>query len=165
MEIRTGDVEVYIHVGLALAFAQNLERVIVNSLVAIELIPQSPDPITLDWQKKYDSYTDRKYEKTFGQLVNDLKNLIPLPPDVESILEEAKKKRNFLVHHSFRKHTGGIINPSQVDGFILELKDAQAYFQMVELRLLEFVLPFHEGSAFAPILKDYLDRKKKARSS
>lgn len=146
--------QLYFQAGLALARAQLLERVIVNALVAIEILPgQRENPIpSEEWKRKYDEYVGEKYELTFGRLIRALKSVASVPLDLVQILEEALKARNSLIHHFFRKHDASVINPIQSGVAIQELIEVQSLFQMAEQRLVTFMIPIYERYAVIPEL-------------
>ncbi len=154
------ETELYLHAGLALARAQLLERVIVNALVAIEIIPeQRENPISFEeWEKKYDEYIGEKYGLSLGRLIKALKSVASVPPDLERVLEEALKVRNTLIHRFFRTHHDSVLNPSLSGGAIQELVEAQKLFQVAEQNLVSFMRPIYERYAVTPALRQYLEQ-------
>lgn len=156
------ETELYLQAGIALARAQLLERVIVNALVAIEILPkQREKPISADeWEKKYDDYVAKKYRSTLGPLIEGLKKVATVPPDLESILGDALMARNFLVHNFFRTHSESVLNPLSSESAIRELLKAQKLFRMAEERLVAFTFPIYERYAVIPELGQYLQQRR-----
>ena len=157
--METPEVEIYLHAWLALASAQVLERAVINSLVYTEIIPEQRErPIPSDeWEKKYDVYVGEKYEKTLGLLINALKKLTPVPPELERTLKDALEKRNFLVHRFFRVHSDAVIGLAKNENALQQLSEAQRVFQSAEKMLREFMRPAHERYAVTEPLRKYLE--------
>lgn len=88
--------EVYAHYGLAIYYAQCLERALCILLVA-ENAPNLRKISRADYEKMLESL----FRQPFGSLIKRLSKIIDIPSDFEKNLREVLKKRNWLVHHYF----------------------------------------------------------------
>jgi hypothetical protein len=90
-----GEKEVYAFFGLASFSAQVLEKGIINMVVAFRCKGLR---IT---RSEFDTLYAEHNKKTFGQLLNRARKIISIPDDIDSLLDEALLKRNWLMHHYF----------------------------------------------------------------
>jgi hypothetical protein len=90
-----GEKEVYAFFGLASYSAQVLEKGITIMVVAFRCKGLR---IT---RSEFDTLYAEHNKKTFGQLLVRARKIISIPDDIDSLLEEALLKRNWLMHHYF----------------------------------------------------------------
>ncbi|MFZ3149899.1 MAG: hypothetical protein WA137_12790 [Methanothrix sp.] len=90
-----GEKEVYAFFGLASYSAQVLEKGITIMVVAFRCKGLR---IT---RSELDTLYAEHNKKTFGQLLVRARKIISIPDDIDSLLEEALLKRNWLMHHYF----------------------------------------------------------------
>ena len=90
-----GSKEVFAFFGLASYHAQVLEKGLTIIVVAFRCKGLH---IT---RNEFDALYTEHNKITLGQLLNKARKSIPIPNEVDAILEEALLKRNWLVHHYF----------------------------------------------------------------
>jgi len=91
--------EIYAYFGLAIYFAQVMEQHAINMIVIKRIT--GPKIKTVDQADNlWDDYDMSK--RTFGVLVNEIKQLFDLTVEDETELEEFKKLRNYIAHDYFR---------------------------------------------------------------
>ncbi len=135
--------EVYARFGLAVYFAQVLEHGLVNALVILDLIPSRRHLMRSkeEWALAVDSFIDRRFESTMGQLMKALQDVTTVPTDLEGILREALKQRNWLVHSFFRERADEFMSFSGRTQMLLELDTCRACFEEADNRLNEVLRP------------------------
>ena len=84
--------------GMACFQAQSLENSLV-SLFAVKVVSDEGH-----WVQKVRILMDTRYGQTLGKLVKDAAKELDLSPNVVELLEEALKKRNWVVHHFYREY-------------------------------------------------------------
>ncbi len=90
-----GPKEVFAFFGLASYQAQVLEKGIILMIVAFRC--RGLHITRSEFDVLYAEYN----KETLGQLLNRARRLISIPNDMESLLDEALLKRNWLMHHYF----------------------------------------------------------------
>lgn len=91
--------EVYAHFGLAIYFAQILEQLAIN-MIAIQKQTTKGLEKTEDIESLWDDYD--KGKRTFGVLVNEIKQCYSLSDDDYDELKRILKLRNYIAHDYFR---------------------------------------------------------------
>jgi hypothetical protein len=67
-----------------------------------------------------------------GFLLRELKKHMRLPPDFESLLDQYRKKRNYLMHHFFYEHSFDLATESGCQKMISELKDLHGMLEVAD---------------------------------
>ncbi len=137
---------VYAQFGLALYLAQVLEHGLANALMCAELLPRragKPVP-RKEWEAEFDAFMDQQFEQTLGRLIRGLSSVTTVPNDLEGLLTEALKKRNFLTHHFFRERAELFMSRHGREKMIQELERAQKIFDAADERLTEIAKPLRE---------------------
>ncbi len=135
--------EVYARFGLAVYFAQVLEHGIVNALVILDLVP-SRRHLALcadDWEREVDGFMDRHFQATMGRLMKNLRDTTKVGDDLEQLLSEALRKRNWLVHDFFRERVSEFMTSQGREQMIAEVDACRDLFQSADMRLGEIVAP------------------------
>lgn len=125
-------------------FAQVLEHAIANALLFLDLIPRTGGKWTPD---EYDQFFDSHFDKTLGNLIRALKAVSFVPAELESALQEAKKRRSFLAHHFFRERIDAV-HLDQYTKLIEELEGHRAFFELTDKALEEFIEPVMKRYGF-----------------
>ncbi len=131
--------DVYAYYGLAMYLAQTLEHGIVNALVILQL--PDKDKYT---RQNIDEFMEGRFQKTLGALLKHLKSEVALPPNLESTLTEALKRRNYLAHHYFREKAEHFVTRNGRDQMLQELQNDQRLFEMADEQLEMVLKPFRE---------------------
>jgi hypothetical protein len=141
---------VYAHFGLAIFSAQCLEHGLVNALVFIDLIPNHPRPVRSaeDWQRSFDGFMDREFEKTLGQLIRKLAGVATVPTNLASKLENALRLRNWLAHDYFRERATEWLSREGRDRMISELEEYGKSFVEADRLLSATFKPVRENYGF-----------------
>lgn len=123
--------EVYAHFGLSMQLAQTLEHAIVNSMIVLDLVPQSRGKVTTvaEWHERYDAYHDMQFEKTLGKLVRAAREVATMSDELVASLQECIRKRNFLAHHFFRVRAEMFMDEPGRRAMVDELNEIQALFE------------------------------------
>lgn len=158
---------VYAQFGLALYLAQVLEHGLANALMCAELLPRragKPVP-RKEWEVKFDAFMDQQFEQTLGRLVRGLRNATSVPTELEGLLTNALKTRNFLTHHFFRERAEAFMSCDGREAMIHELERAQGLFELADEKLTEVAKPLREKYGLSderlkPFEEEYLKRFK-----
>jgi hypothetical protein len=135
--------EVYARFGLAVYHAQVLEHGIVNALVVLDLIPsrrhltRSPD----EWGSVVDAFMDRHFETPMGSMMRSLRGAAEVPSDLEDLLRNALKRRNWLAHDFFRERAHEFLTSAGRDQMLAEVDECRACFEAADKRLDEIIRP------------------------
>jgi hypothetical protein len=156
---------VYAHFGLALYLAQVLEHGLANALMWAELLPRrAGKPVSRkQWETEFDLFMNQQFEKTLGRLIRGLGKAASVSADLEDILTDALKTRNFLAHHFFRERAESFMSRDGRDKMIEELERAQRLFDFAEVQLTEVAKPLREKYGFTderlePFEQEYLKK-------
>lgn len=137
---------VYAHFGLAQYLAQVLEHGLANTLVYAELLPRrAGEPVPRkQWEEEFDGFMNQQFEKTLGRLIRGLRAITSVPTDLEDLLNNALKTRNFLAHHFFRERAESFMSRKGREEMIEELDQAQTLFSLADEKLAEVADPLRE---------------------
>jgi hypothetical protein len=140
--------EVYARFGLAVYFAQVLELGLVNALIFLHLIPsrrhraRSRD----EWGAVVNTFIDRHFEATMGHLIKNLRDVTQVDTDLERLLSDALKRRNWLVHDFFRERATNFVSASGRQQMLTEIDECRELFQSADERLEAIVEPLRLGA-------------------
>lgn len=126
--------EVFARFGLAMYFAQCLERQIGFLLATMynqEFLQGSPE--------ERDAFFEREANKTLGRMVRDLGNKAQLSTTLESRLEEALKLRNRLAHRYFSERALKITTLEGREQMIFELQEKAELFKELDREFTELL--------------------------
>lgn len=124
-------------------YAQVLEHGLVNALTILYLIPsrrhlaRSRD----DWGVTVDAFMDRHFEATMGRLLRALREVTAVPADVDSLLQDALERRNWLAHDFFRKPAVEFMSHSGREQMLCEVDECRARFEAADMCLEHIVGP------------------------
>lgn len=125
--------EVYAHFGLAAYHAQCLEKDLVVSLLACaRLAKTAPAPAGLD------ELRESLHKRPLGTLLKEFRGLGTLDPPLEQLVEDALKKRNFLMHHYFWERATDFLSAkgrARMIGELDEIRDLLAKASLVPIAL------------------------------
>ena len=119
--------EVFARFGLALYFAQCLERqigLLLASMYNQEFLQVPPE--------NRDAFFDREAKKTPGRMAKDLGNEAHLSPTLECRLRKAVELRNWLVHRYFSERDREIATLDGREQMIFELQEKAAFFEELD---------------------------------
>ena len=131
--------DTYAHFGLAVYKAQVLESGIVNAMV----IARMPDRARIT-RADIDSFMDRQFKNTLGQLLRTLKKHVVVPDSVAGLLDQALSTRNWLAHDYFRERATEFVTEAGCHQMISELQGAQQLFSSADDQLGTVVRPIRE---------------------
>ena len=143
--------EVFAFFGLAYYQAAVLEHGVLNLAVAM-LAKRVPGITAGDVERLYESFD----MSTFGQVINAAKAKFDMSPDLESELECALKKRNYLAHRFFVVHDIDFTTSSGQRKMIEELIGILKHFQAVDRRMDEIWIRAWESLG---ITKEWIEQK------
>lgn len=135
--------EVYARFGLALYHAQVLEHGLVNSLVFLDLVPSRGHRAHSrnDWGIAVDAFMDRHFETTMGRMMKALRDVAAVSADVETVLADALRRRNWLAHDFFRERATEFMSIPGREQMLHEVDECRACFEAADERLDEIVRP------------------------
>lgn len=116
--------------GLAMYHAQCVEKslaILVSSVFNKEFHKSDVD--------RRDEIQDEAFAKTTGKLIARLRKQIAVPADLDKLLAQAHKKRNWLAHDYFWDRAVAIMKPSGREKMIAELRALADFFSDLDLRL------------------------------
>ena len=120
LEIPTRDLddpkEIYVFAGLALYQANLLEVSLINLAAVLQL-----DGVEAITHQLFETTFETLEAKTLGQLLRATRSLTSVPAELDVVLEEALKRRNFLIHDFFRVYAADITHPAGIRLMIEEL--------------------------------------------
>jgi len=91
-----------------------------------------------------DAFMDDQFENTLGKLIKNLRADMMLPADLEDLLKQALKMRNWLCHDYFRERAVEFMSESGRDRMLTELAGARELLERAESRLTAAVRPLSE---------------------
>lgn len=104
-------------------WAQVLERGVVTAM----LIARMPEHETVA-PAEIDAFEAKQFKKTLGDMLKEMRRYVTVPSEVDELLAEALRKRNWLAHKFFREF-------SDHKQMLAWLVDAQAVFQRANTEL------------------------------
>lgn len=132
--------EVYACYGLAIYYAQCLERTVAMLTAAIKF--SFPDGSEL---KYWDMQIESEFKATFGQLLSGWKRRVKISPDLEKLLEKSLKTRNWLTHHYFWERAMTFMTSKGRTSMIEELQTLSSEFKNSDLRLQKILNHWLKG--------------------
>jgi hypothetical protein len=155
--------EVYARFGLAVYFAQALEHGIANALLVVDLIPKRRHlaPSKEEWAAEVDAFMDHHFEDTMGRLINSLGSIATLGVDLESLLRNALRKRNWLVHDYFRERAEVFMSNTGRQEMLKEIDECRELFQAADDSLDSIVRPLRTSQG---ITDEWIEREMKRRA-
>lgn len=139
--------EVYAYFGLAVYYAQVLEHGIVNAMVVLRLPHR--DRFT---KGDIDAFMDQQFENTLGKLIKNLQAETTLPPDLEELLRQALKTRNWLCHDYFRERAFEFGTEAGREKMLAALLDAKELLTRADKRLDSVVKPLADRCGITEVL-------------
>jgi hypothetical protein len=123
--------DVYAHFGLAVYLAQCLEQSIFLHLMFVDHFPKaiSKHWSREEWAAAFDSFESRELSQTLGKLIRRLKEAGQPTESIRTRLEDALRKRNWLVHGYFSDRATHFFSERGRSSMIEELQAAQAVFR------------------------------------
>jgi len=134
----------FISLGMALYYAQVLERIVADHLVLTSVILRkavTPEDVT--------SLYTGSFEKTLGRLQNDLGKLISVPPNISSGLKNSLEKRNYLCHRYVRENWRCFAHEDGYREMTKELTLMWQQFKRLYDTLMEIMLIMFENFGMA----------------
>ena len=127
--------ELYFYYGVAAHSAQSLEK----ELCLLLYFPQLSRVKQLDETNVEKAYEELD-KKELGKLLKILRGHFTVDQKFDSKLDEARKKRNFLIHHFFADNAQRLSDPSSLPVLTQELKSIAILLQEV----LHTIRPFNQ---------------------
>lgn len=123
--------DVYAHFGLAVYLAQCLEQSIFLHLMFVDHFPKATGihKSREEWVSSFDSFESRELSQTLGKLVRRLKEAGQPTDTIRIQLEDALRKRNWLVHGYFADRATHFMSEHGRFRMIEELQAMQAAFR------------------------------------
>lgn len=142
--------EVYAHFGLALYLSQVLEHGLANALLLFDLVPNARKVATPEsWPEIVDAFYEKKFERTLGALIAELKKYSGVTDSLNNILTKALKERNRLAHHYFRERAKEFISSIGREKMITELQESQRLFENADKDLEIILAPIREQYGYS----------------
>jgi len=120
--------EVYAHAGLALYWAQCLEKSLENFLCLHSRL--TGVCMTLE---QFDALEARVEALTLRDLLKDTRKKVRFKAGAEELLTEALTRRNFLAHRFFKERAEDFMSKSGRDRMIAELQEIQECFRRADV--------------------------------
>lgn len=126
--------EVYAQFGLVMYQVQCFERTLAILLVTA----YAPDLQEIT-RSQYEELLGRYFQRTLGNLINQLREFITVSRYLEITLSRALQKRNWLVHHYFWERAITFLREDGRESVIKELRKIGEFFEDMDLRLTTIV--------------------------
>ena len=92
---------IYAVAGLALYLAQSFEMSLQQVIICVEKFSHG----NIATPEEYDLFDEKCSKMTLGNLLCETRKVISVEKSTDELLNEALKKRNFLVHHFFQDYS------------------------------------------------------------
>lgn len=138
--------ETFARYGRSMFFAQVLEHGLVNTIVTARLATMSR-PVAqsrTEWEGIVEGLFEVQFERTMGQLLTALRPLVSVSTELEALLYEALRARNYLAHSFFRIRASEGMTRSGRDAMIAELDGSTDLFMKADRLLEEALRPLRE---------------------
>lgn len=96
--------ELYFEFGVTAEMAQVMEVEAGNLALTFISLAFDPSKITEKERHFFKAIIDDVNRQTFGKLLKEIRKIGSISEGIEKIINEALKKRNYLVHKFFRNH-------------------------------------------------------------
>lgn len=120
--------EVYAQAGLALYWAQCLEKALENFLYLHGRV--SGECVTL---AQLDALEERVEAQTLGRLLRDTRKHVHFGDGAEKLLETALERRNYLAHRFFKGRAETFVSKAGRDQMVTELTDIRECFRDADM--------------------------------
>ena len=123
--------ETFARYGLAMYHAQCVEKslaILVSSVFNNEFLPSDPN--------RRGEIQDKVFAKTIGRLINRMRKLVSVPPNLDRTLGDALQKRNWLAHKYFWARAGEVMTTRGRKKMIDELTELSDFFSRVDVHLV-----------------------------
>ena len=123
--------EIFAYHGLAMYHAQCVEKslaILASSVFNKEF-----------WKSDYTrrgEIQDKMYSEAIGKLLTRLRKKVTISDELDSLLEDARKKRNWLAHDYFFVRAGQVMTVKGRDIMIAELSELVDFFTNLDARLM-----------------------------
>ena len=108
---------IYRRVALALNYAQMVETNLVTVLAVCQKAVDNLDPV------EYFQLSELWSKKTMGQLVAQVRPLLGSLPNLQDRLDQAREKRNYIVHRYFQENAERLMLESHHEALLDELSE------------------------------------------
>jgi hypothetical protein len=88
---------------------------------------------------------DRHFEATMGRMMKNLRDVTPVGTELENLLHDALRRRNWLIHDFFRERATEFMSSSGCEQMLHEVDECRDLFQTADERLETVVAPSQEG--------------------
>ena len=124
--------ELYSYIGYTVFLSQSLEGLLYQAIFSFVLIPNNASLIQLmyeeeaiaDWEALVDAKDETLRRRTLGQLLKVLRENKELPSELEGILKDALRQRNYLLHEFFKQKLPTLYTNQGILDAISEIKIA-----------------------------------------
>ena len=128
--------EVFAFFGLAAYYSQVLEQELINIAGVAQLLHKGPS------RELASELYDLLEEKTFGRLLAAVRAHVEIPSEVDALLAEALKARNYLAHRFFAEHSEHFVVEVGRAMMIEKLRTFAGEFVAADRRLDEVCDPY-----------------------
>ena len=115
--------ELYCKYGRTAEMAQVMEFEAGNFVLACISVMFDPKTITDEQRRMFRSVIDDVDRRTFGNLLNQIRNTATISEEIEKTVTEALEKRNYLTHKFFKAHNFAINSEEGRKAMNAELDD------------------------------------------
>lgn len=126
--------EVYTQFGLVMYQVQCFERTL-----AILLITAYAPDLQKITRSQYEELLGRYFQRTLGNLINQLREFVTISRQLETTLSRALQKRNWLVHHYFWERAITFMREDGRESMIEELRGIAQFFEDIDSKLTTIV--------------------------
>lgn len=114
-----------------------LEHNIVNSIIYHDYLPSN---LASGTSAELHKYSEDQFSKTMGRMLKKLRETMALDPELESLLNECIRSRNWIAHNFFKERFDKFEKPADRRTVIDELIYASENFDKANLALFALTI-------------------------
>ena len=135
--------DVYAHFGLAVYLAQCVEQSIFQHLLFLDHFPKAIAEFTSKeaWVSAFDEFEARELSQTMGKLIRRIKEAGQPTDDIQVLLTQVLKQRNWLAHGYFADRAMDFTRESGREKMVIELEELQGLFREAAGKIDALTMP------------------------
>ena len=134
----------YIQFGQTVEVAQLMELEAGNLALAYVSLAFDPKNITNDQRRLFKAVVDDVDKRTFGYLLKQIRKIGSVSEGIEDIVNEALRKRNYLIHKFFKVHNFAINSENRRKDMSADLRQIREALSLAHTVLSGMTHTFNE---------------------
>lgn len=142
--------ETFAHFGRAMYAASVFEAGLAISLMTLDFLRTEAVRLRkagraafdrAKYEADFDAFMKRQHAQSLGNLIRGLSKAVDLSPDLKSLIDQAKIRRDFLAHHFFRERAVEFASQAGRVAMIEELERDHDLFEEADRAIDALVRP------------------------